>query len=141
MIRYILLLCLLVVMGCHSQEKKHEVNITKESFESVMKANNINPMDYKNIIVIPGSGCTGCISEAETYFKQHAKDKENLFVFTAIGDVKILKMKFKDDNVFGDNVFIDERNELVDNGFDSIYPSSIIINPDQELLEVSVFSK
>jgi len=141
MIKNLFFLFCLILISCKPSVKTPESGIEKEKFESVFAKNNIQVKDYKNIIIIPGSGCSGCISEAETYFKAHSKEKENLFVFTAIGDVKILKMKFKDSTIFGNNVFIDEKNELVDNGFDSIYPSTATLDPDSELVKISVFSK
>jgi hypothetical protein len=64
-----------------------------------------------NIYIIPGSGCTGCISDVETLALQN-KDSNNIyFVFTRINSLKIFKNRFR--KIYtSKNVVVDTLNEF-----------------------------
>lgn len=56
-----LMLIILIVSSC----KKNY----KDTLQSIIDNENIENVEkYEAIVIIPGSGCTGCITNAENYF-------------------------------------------------------------------------
>ena len=76
------------------------------------------------VFVIPGTGCTGCITKAEQFFTENCMKDEYLFIFTNIVSVKNLKIKIGDQRLLQrDNVILDVENTLYIAGFEeNIYP-------------------
>lgn len=61
-------------------------------------------------VILPGTGCPGCISNAETLLSSYIKNKYPVrFVLTNVISRKILKMKLGDSIALSPNVYIDER--------------------------------
>lgn len=137
----LLILILVLAVSCHKKVKKTGLGLDKEYFKAFLLRNHKSAEDYQKIIIIPGSGCTGCISEAETYFTKNYKDASRLYIFTGIGDIKILMMKFPDTVLNQPNILIDKNNDMVNNGFTSAYPSFASLSDDDENIELSNFSK
>ena len=63
--------------------------------------------NYSMVFIIPGSGCSGCISIAEDFFMDHVKEKKNLFILTHNFSKKNLLLKLKKENLEQDNVIVD----------------------------------
>lgn len=76
---------------------------------------------YSNFLIIPGSGCQGCISDAEQFVIQKAKTLEDkiLIVFTNIGSEKLLKLRLGPELSKGPNILLDANDDL---HYTSIYP-------------------
>jgi hypothetical protein len=73
-------------------------------------------------IVIPGSGCTGCISEQEEFAKKHLDSDSVYFIFTRIRSMKVFKQKFP---MFltAKNIYLDTSNQYTfPEGSEEIYP-------------------
>lgn len=66
--------------------------------------------EYDYIFLIPNSGCTGCISEAEYFFKSHVDDMKIKFVFTRIYSRKELAIRLGKSNLQKKNVCLDYEN-------------------------------
>lgn len=62
---------------------------------------------YNYIIIIPEAGCSGCISEAEDFYKSHKTDS-TYYVFTKLVSRKNLRLKLGIDVEHERNVFIDD---------------------------------
>ena len=62
--------------------------------------------------MIPATGCTGCITKAENYFKCNQHDTTKLFIFTNIISVKnlFLRLGGRTNVVNRKNVIIDYDN-------------------------------
>lgn len=67
---------------------------------------------YQQVILIPATGCTGCITKAEKYFKCNQHDTTKLFIFTNIISVKnlFLRLGGRTNVVNRKNVIIDYDN-------------------------------
>ena len=78
---------------------------------------------YDNIVVFPGSGCTGCITEAENFFFTNIHNERIKFILTFITSRKGMTMRLGAENIAKENVLIDDKNTfyLVDY-HDKIYP-------------------
>lgn len=84
---------------------------------------------YDEIVIIPGAGCTGCISNAERYFLKNVSNNKKLFVFTYNISQKSLFMRLGRENLIRENVIIDIDDRFyVSHHHDNIYPYIIIID-------------
>lgn len=69
-----------------------------------------NISGYNKIIIIPGSGCTGCISNAEKFFLENHANTEIKFIFTHYYSLKNMMLRLGGfNNVLQPNVFIDDN--------------------------------
>ena len=103
------------------------------SFEQAVKKGFDNYLDtaavrYQYIMLIPNSGCTGCISDAEYFFKEYNDHEEILFIFTRVISKKDLRIRLGKDNLQRKNVLIDNDNKFYFEKFqESIYPIVAVI--------------
>lgn len=89
---------------------------------------------YTQLIVIPATGCAGCISNAEYYFLQRVQNPEIKFVFTGIVSKKALTLRLKKEYLQQKNVYIDEDNLFYLTGFEEkIYPYKITLHNNKVL--------
>lgn len=104
----------------------------KDALAKVVKANIENLKDYDMIIVIPGSGCTGCITVAEKFFNENVNNDRYLFVFTNNISQKNIRLKLGKDNILKNNVIIDTTNKFyIDKFEESIYPLAMVLNRNE----------
>lgn len=89
-----------------------------------------NIKQRKAIVVIPNQGCTGCISEAESFVIENApKLKDVVFVFTQIQSVKLLRVKLGNEVLQQKNVIFDSENSIkYPDENKVIYPMIIFVN-------------
>lgn len=88
---------------------------------------NFSFQNYSFVIIIPGSGCTGCISEAESFFHENIDNENVFFIFTKINSVKNLRLRFGNllDRI---NVLVDQKDSFyIRDTNTSIYPVIIYI--------------
>jgi len=100
------LIFVLVFMGCNS----NKINYYTALSETVLNSMDEDMALYDMIVFIPGSGCTGCITNAEHYFKKNLTNERIKFIFTDINSKKLLRMLIGEDNIGRSNIFIDEDN-------------------------------
>lgn len=132
----LLIITLLITLSCN-KSNNNELNnnsiILKKDLIHFLKTEKYSYKIFDKIIVIPGSGCTGCISDAEKKFSENYKNNKTLYIFTAIGDLKLFKLSFPNDAFSFKNVIIDSNNVMFDYGFKSTYPSELEINRGLEI--------
>lgn len=126
-LKYYFLWCFVysIVFFSSCKEKKEVFQFNKNNFEQLIEKSKKN---YSAFVIIPGSGCEGCISDAEKFVTNSAKLKEGkiMFIFTNIVSKKLLKLRLGTDVWSLPNIYIDSINAL---HFRSIYPTLIKINP------------
>jgi hypothetical protein len=114
---FILFILLFLCFSC----KKHTYNDKIAEKINYMLQNESDNYDY--VVIIPGSGCTGCITNAETYFLNHVVDNSIKFIFTQSLSKKTLQLRLQKENLSRKNVFIDDDNCFYLHGFqEKIYP-------------------
>ena len=92
--------------------------------------------NYDLIILIPGSGCTGCITKAEDYFLNNIGNKKILFILTNNHSNKGLLLKLGRENIENENVLVDKNNIYHIKGFEEkIYPMLIYVN-DEKVIDI-----
>lgn len=110
------------LVGCKPRSFEQAV---KRSFNSYLDTTTVH---YQYIMLIPNSGCTGCISEAEHFFKEYNNRDEILFIFTHVMSNKDLRIRLGKKNIQKENVFIDKNNSFYFEEFEeSIYPIVAVI--------------
>ena len=88
-----------------------------------------NLSQYDEVVIIPGAGCTGCISNAESFFLNNVSNDRILFVFTYFISQKSLYMRLGQENLARDNVLIDTDDRFyVSHYHDNIYPYIIKVD-------------
>ncbi|WP_302147406.1 hypothetical protein [uncultured Parabacteroides sp.] len=124
----ICILGFLLLVGCQSQSFEQAV---KNSFDNYLDT---TVVDYKYVMLIPNSGCTGCISDAEYFFKEYNDKSEILFIFTKKKKKKDLRIRVGKENLQRKNVLIDIENRFYFEQFqESIYPIVAVIK-DKEVV-------
>jgi len=83
---------------------------------------------YDNIVIFPGSGCTGCITEAENFFSTNIHNERIKFILTFITSRKGMAMRLGKENIAKENVLIDDKNIFyLVNHKEKIYPTVAFI--------------
>ena len=129
------LFSILFLISCKKTSK-----VSIENFEKWINENNISK-NYRAIIIIPNSGCEGCISNAERFVIDNFEKSDDVkYVFTEINSVKILKLKLGKIST-NSNVIIDENNSLnyASNAKNAFYPSILFIK-DNKISDVRYIS-
>lgn len=109
------LLCLSLGFGC----KEHTLYAaTEDSIKKIDPSYSIN--ENLTYVVIPNSGCSGCITTTEAFVRDHYKGdklKNIRYIFTRISNFKQFKFQFG-------NEFLTNKNILIDKDNIFIYPDS-----------------
>ncbi len=82
-----------------------------------------NIKEGAKITIIPGSGCTGCISGIESFAMQNANSDSLFFVFTRINSIKLFHNRFGKSFINSPNIILDTENKFkYENKDYEIYP-------------------
>ncbi len=130
----IVLILLPLFLCCCKEETYHNkiASIVEMEFAHSLK-------DYDMIFIIPGSGCTGCITSAEEFFFENVGNKRNKFVFTNNFSRKNLFLRLKKENLEQKNVLIDDNDIFyLEDYKEKIYPIAIELN-DGKILKIYNF--
>jgi|GEM_PF-1793843 len=102
-----------LAVGCKEEKKLSDEEQVLSDFQQLVDSifadkQQIKPLGY---IILPNSGCGGCISSAEQLFVKYGRESEEIkFIFTNINSVKNLRLTFGDTIISGRNVFLDKNN-------------------------------
>lgn len=103
--RFINIIVLVLCMNLCSCEQSYTDKL-KVQLETVLSE---RLEGYEFAVLIPNSGCPGCISEAEEYFKENASNEKILFIFTKFPTTKDLRLKMKISTLDLPNVYLDKE--------------------------------
>jgi hypothetical protein len=108
----ILVLSLIVAISCIScQQKESGGNIATGLLTQLNQGHSLDKIE--RVIVIPGEGCPGCISDAADFAERNIdKMPGTMVVFTRVLDKKLMRSKFKREFLAHDRVVIDSSNLL-----------------------------
>lgn len=117
-----------------------EGNKNSGLYKNALNQNHIEHQKY--VVVVPGAGCGGCISNA-TYFlvNNYSKIKDSVtIVFTGVMDKKLLKNEVGEEFLKNSNVKIDQDNYFLAPEIVSNYPQVISFKGnDGEIGEIQNF--
>lgn len=85
--------------------------------------------DKNKIYVIPNSGCSTCITNAENFAQKNIDKNDLIFVFTRITSLKLFKNRFEPN-------FYNKLNVILDTSNLFIFP-----NPNEEIYPMIFFSE
>lgn len=110
---------LFIYSSCNNQKEKY-INIVRIELE---KLDDQLLNNYSYVVIIPGSRCSGCITEAENFYIKNKDSKKIFFVFTDILSIKSIKLKVGKDVIERENVFFDKNDAFLSNDYnEKIYP-------------------
>ena len=134
----ILILSLMFYLICliSCDKRDHELETVQEHFYKTAL-----PIDnqYRNILIIPDGGCSGCIAEGMNFIKYHMPEfsqgqKKNLIIFTSIKSQKILRRNLGNARLENFNAIIDTADNYLIDFPKNIYPI-IIYRSEDGLIE------
>lgn len=100
----------------------------KQSFDEAVALAELPQMKDKRVVMIlPKIGCTGCISSAETFVKDHVTMYKNEFgiILTDVVSLKTLRIKLGEDLIGLDNMAVDSGNYFSSKELKSLYPTLV----------------
>lgn len=72
-----------------------------------------NIQNGTRIYVIPGSGCTGCISNVEQMALNSQQSKKDYFIFTRLKSMKLFRNRFGAAFMNSSNIVLDTTNLII----------------------------
>jgi len=113
---------LLMILGitflpaCRSDQLIEKAQLKVNDIESLVK-------DKKLAVIIPNTGCSGCISTAESFLQLNSNNSNILFVLTKIVSKKHLRLKLGNlDILNAPNIILDDNNDFIFSTEESFYP-------------------
>jgi copper chaperone CopZ len=127
------IMLLFFFVSCHEQVNsltKEQQNLDASFTNILKKINPVEPLGIcKAYLVIPNTGCSGCINSAEELLKSvYPKTKTIKFILTNIVSIKMLNLKLKIDVRNNEKILLDTENYFGQSRFNSIYPQIFFIN-------------
>lgn len=116
---------MMIFLGCRASHEDYGNTI----FSTATRILEEKASQYDAIIIIPGSGCTGCISQAELYFSKNKDNERLLFIFTNYYSYKNMSLRLGGSDVLSrNNVYLDADNTFYLHEYpEHIYPYYITI--------------
>jgi hypothetical protein len=116
----LLIIGILIMVFCiNCTRRAYNVEIA-EKVEMLLEK---DTLDYDYIVIIPGSGCSGCISIAEQFFLDNVSDGKMKFILTKNASKKGLILRLHEENLKRENVLVDIDNNFYLIGYEEkIYP-------------------
>ncbi|WP_026712492.1 hypothetical protein [Flavobacterium daejeonense] len=105
-IAFFLFLILYIISSCTSKSSTKEDYISNETKQLLLSLNKC----YEKIVIIPGTGCSGCISESEIFLINNYMNKQILFILTNTKSIKSLNNKIGKNVKKLSNIYIDYDN-------------------------------
>lgn len=116
--------------------KTNYIDTVSQSIEFFLSKDSLS---YKYVVLIPNSGCSGCISNAENFYLENVNNSDIKFIFTYIASKKNLYLKLNREFLSKNNVYIDLKNDFHFKNFkESIYPIVFFIENGQVVSTASV---
>lgn len=126
MIRLAILFSILLVsslLSCSTGEKNTEVSSFLNGFEG------LSTTESCSVVILPFSGCTGCISSVEFFVKENVFLDSSLYVVvTNLPFKKQASLRYGEEFMRHPRVYVDEENRWPTSGIQSdIYPALVHI--------------
>jgi hypothetical protein len=139
--RFLLLVITLLPLFSCKQKAANSLEIEKVQNQFIQAMKEVDPSrKIKNkeaFLLIPNTGCSGCINEAEMMLKREIEKESNLkYILTNIESVKLLKNKLGIDVSTHKKIIVDKDNYFYQNDLRSIYPKMYLFNSEGHLFKV-----
>lgn len=115
----LILLMGMALIGCTKKEITY-ADVMESRIDSLLE---VYSLPIKKVMILPTSGCSGCVRGAERYLMDHVNEDSLLFILTDVHSLKMLKIRFGSDIISYENVYIDTLNYFYPYHFkEVIYP-------------------
>lgn len=119
--KFLFVLLIFLSLSC---SREQEEGIGSKLIEAIGNSGFTNAYNKQAVLILPKAGCTGCINSAETFVVDNAKVNRSFgVVLTDIVSLKTTKIKFGEDLIDQENIYIDHNNDFYKNGLESLYPT------------------
>lgn len=113
---------LLLLIGCENSKK-----MAVSSLQAILNQQSTHFVhDFtqkKMLLIIPRSGCSGCIGIADNFFKNKAYQASDIqFVFTKISSLKTTRIRLGKERLNQPEVYLDVKNHFSGKALDTMYP-------------------
>ena len=98
-------------------------------------------VEQYNYVIIPGSGCSSCISMARRMIKEGSYAENTFFIFTGFETRKQLKILYGADFIDGKNIYLDHNDAFKTGALFSLYPTVIRMSSGFQLTDASTGNK
>jgi len=131
-----------IIISCGHQTKVVENNLNGAFHDALFKLSKAeNPRKYVAYMVIPNTGCPGCINQAENLLKEQINTSDKIrFILTNIESLKMIKLKLGIDVKKNSRILLDTNNIFYKDTFRSIYPKIYFVNEKGEIDRTSEIS-
>ncbi len=89
----------------------------------IQEINDINK--YRWVVILPSTGCNGCIQHGEFFMKQNINRNDILFIITKATSIKTMQLKLGINLREHSNIYLDRENKFDIPTKNSIYPCVI----------------
>lgn len=121
---FVLIFIITITISCNEYNYQSEISKRLYAhFKNDLK-------NYDMIVILPGSGCTGCITNAEDFFIKNVQNNDKIkFILTYNNSIKNLTLKLGKENIYLPNTFIDKNNSFYLSAFEErMYPMAAILD-------------
>ncbi len=133
------LVLLTCIFSCQQPNKAIQQQL-KEALLSEPSALGESQNAKQVMIVIPRTGCSGCIGMADFYYKEASYDTSKIqFIFTKVSSVKTLKIRLGEGIIKKDFVHIDTEGIFSSQKLSSIYPMVVFLE-NSEIKDIEFLS-
>ena len=123
---------MMICLSCQNNKAVEKIDPETYISKQVSELFNKQSICYSDIIILPGTGCSGCITNAEVFLKNNYQNTDYYFILTNITSMKLLNAKIGVNLSQYTNVFIDEENTF--SSYESaIYPVRVNYSCDDHL--------
>lgn len=121
------LIMLTCILSCQQPSKAIQQQL-EEALLSEPSALGSSQNAKQVMMVIPRTGCSGCIGMADFYYKEASYDTAKIqFIFTKVSSVKTLKIRLGEEIIKKDFVHIDTERIFSARKLNSIYPIIVFL--------------
>ncbi|MFQ3214444.1 MAG: hypothetical protein ACI9C9_001983 [Marivirga sp.] len=130
--RFVVIIFFLFSISCSSRVSSYQKIVNSLASSEIFNLEN-----YSNVLILPGLGCDGCISDVENFIiERHNYLSSTLIILTRIESVKLLRLRLGKELLNKKYVIIDENSLFDTPELQTIYPVRLILNEDGHVLEV-----
>jgi hypothetical protein len=122
-----------IFIGCSTKEPVQQSPQEKLSASFISTLHQLNPEEdtkkYAAYMLIPNTGCSGCINSAEAVLKNmYQKTSKVKFILTNVVSVKTVQVKLGINVTNNENILVDKDNLFEKSEFNSIYPQVFFVD-------------
>lgn len=129
----------ILLISCLENKKQMQLKNIDRTLKYAMESYGLASSHEKYIayVIIPGTGCAGCITHAEMLLNENIELSERVcFVLTNIESLKMLRNKLGSNVLDRINVVLDKKNHFFEGQLISTYPKVLIMDNDGSVSQI-----